>query len=55
MGQPTGAAVTAQAAVGGNIPYSRLDCQAFVEETVKRTGGAMAYAGRNHTSRNACI
>lgn len=56
MGKPTGAAVAARAvrAVGENIPYSRLDCQAFVEEMVKRAGGSMAYAGSNHMFRNAC-
>ncbi|MEA5017061.1 MAG: peptidoglycan-binding domain-containing protein, partial [Candidatus Limiplasma sp.] len=53
--KPTGAAVAAQAvkAVAEKIPYSRMDCQAFVEEMVRRAGGSMAYSGSNAMARAA--
>lgn len=47
----------AEAAVTRNPPilYAEEDCQAFVENTVKRAGGDMGdYRGSNDMYRNAC-
>jgi hypothetical protein len=50
--------VFAQAAIDAlalGITYQQEDCQAFVEQTVKRAGGEMPdYRGSNDMFRNAC-
>lgn len=50
--------VFAQAAIDAlalGITYAQEDCQAFVEQTVKRAGGEMPdYRGSNDMFRNAC-
>ena len=55
--KPTRADVAAQAiaAVNEGISYDRLDCQAFVEEMVRRAGGDMAYAGSNDMARSSAV
>lgn len=57
MGKITGEQL-ARAAIGAldmNISYQKEDCQAFVEQSVKRAGGSMKdYAGSNDMYRNAC-
>ncbi len=54
MPNPTGEAVAAQsvAAVREGVTYRQMDCQAFVENMVRRAGGRMAYAGSNDMARN---
>ena len=50
--------VFAQAAIDAlalGITYAQEDCQAFVEQTIKRAGGSMPnYRGSNDMFRNAC-
>ena len=51
------AAIEAERAVTQNPPilYDQEDCQAFIEQTVKRAGGVMRdYRGSNDMYRNAC-
>ena len=50
--KPTGKAVVEQMIGLLNTPYSELDCQAAIEEAVKRAGGQMSYSGSNHMARN---
>lgn len=37
-----------------NIPYSLMDCQAWVEYIVAQCGGSMSYTGSNHMARSGC-
>lgn len=53
--KPTGKSVAAAAvqAVGVGYTYDEMDCQAFVEYSVKQAGGEMNYRGSNDMARHA--
>lgn len=46
------AARAVELATGPTIPYTKLDCQAFVEQCVNDCGGRLAAAGSNDMLRN---
>ena len=46
-------AANSVAAVDEGISYQRMDCQDFVEEMVRRSGGSLSVAGSNDMARNA--
>lgn len=50
--KPTGKAVVEQMIGLIGTPYEELDCQASIEEAVKRAGGQMDYRGSNDMARN---
>ena len=58
MGKPTGSQLAQKGielATGRRIPYSELDCQAFIENIFSKCGYKMNYAGSNDMFRNACV
>lgn len=50
--KPTGKAVVEKMIGLVGTPYNELDCQAAIEEAVKRAGGSMNYRGSNDMARN---
>lgn len=50
--KPTGHAVVEKMIGLVGTSYDTYDCQAVIEESVKRAGGHMSYSGSNHMARN---